>query len=296
MDPMEITPDRVRALLKHGEGQTVEFKLRMPPEEVAERLIVAFANTQGGVLLLGVGEEKGAPCLRGFHPREVTSAITQLRDIANKVLEGVPWRVGSVDVDSRSVVYLTVGMAPREQRPVTTLQGHVLVRHGDALQESAGALQSYFFDAFGKTATKPKHGTVSVFVAMSFREQQEPALVDYFRAMQRAARRSKTRIEIKRIDLEEGDYEISQKIMDEVDQADAVIADFTLSPANVYFEVGYARGRRKAIIQVARKETPLEFDTRNWRTRFYRNATELEEMLVAAFDALGEPERWQTST
>ena len=76
------------------------------------------------------------------------------------------------------------------------------------------------------------------------------------------------------------DYEISQRVMDEINKADIVIADFTLSPANVYFELGYARGQGKQIIQTARKETRLEFDVRNWRTVFYRNATELEEKIV----------------
>ncbi len=69
--------------------------------------------------------------------------------------------------------------------------------------------------------------------------------------------------------------------MNEIDNSDIVIADFTLSPANVYFELGYARGIRKRIIQTARKSTALEFDVRNWRTTFYRNANELEEKLVA---------------
>jgi hypothetical protein len=46
------------------------------------------------------------------------------------------------------------------------------------------------------------------------------------------------------------------------------------------FEIGYARGKGLRIIQSARKGTELEFDIRNWRTLFYRNATELEEKLI----------------
>lgn len=119
------------------------------------------------------------------------------------------------------------------------------------------------------------------FVAMSFRDEEEPALVDYFRAMERAAARTNLPITMRRIDLVEGDYEISQRLMDETDAAEIVIADFTLSSRNVYFELGYARGRHKRIIQTARKGENLEFDVRNWRTTFYRNATELEDRFVA---------------
>jgi hypothetical protein len=70
--------------------------------------------------------------------------------------------------------------------------------------------------------------------------------------------------------------------MAEIDKANIVIADFTLSSKNVYFELGYARGTKKRIIQCARKGTELEFDIKMWRTLFYRNATELEEKLIPA--------------
>jgi len=72
---------------------------------------------------------------------------------------------------------------------------------------------------------------VVVFVAMSFREEEEPSLVDYFRAMERATKETKLPIDLVRVDLVEGDYEISQKIMDEINKA-----DFTLNSRNVYFE------------------------------------------------------------
>jgi nucleoside 2-deoxyribosyltransferase len=121
---------------------------------------------------------------------------------------------------------------------------------------------------------------IVAFVAMSFREEEKPALVGYYRAIKRAVEGVSLPIELRRIDFVDGDYEISQQIMDEIDQAEIVITDFTLSARNVYFELGYARGKQKRIIQTARKETTLEFDVRNWRTMFYRNATELEEKLV----------------
>jgi nucleoside 2-deoxyribosyltransferase len=73
--------------------------------------------------------------------------------------------------------------------------------------------------------------------------------------------------------------------MDEIDKADIVIADLTLNPRNVYFELGYARGKPCRIIQTARKETVLEFDIRNWRTIIYRNATQLEEKLIPELKA-----------
>jgi hypothetical protein len=74
--------------------------------------------------------------------------------------------------------------------------------------------------------------------------------------------------------------------MTEIDKCNFLIADFTLSPHNIYFEIGYARGAKKKIIQTARKGTMLQFDVRNWSTLFYRNATELEEKLVPKLESL----------
>ena len=109
--------------------------------------------------------------------------------------------------------------------------------------------------------------------------------MDYFHAMKRAVERTKLAITVKRMDLMEGDYEISQQLMTEIDDADIVLADFTLNSSNVYFELGYARGNKKRVIQTARKDVPLEFDVRNWRTIVYRNATELEEKLLLELKA-----------
>lgn len=70
--------------------------------------------------------------------------------------------------------------------------------------------------------------------------------------------------------------------------------DRPLEPRNVYFEAGVARGKGKRLIQTARKGTSLEFDIRNWRTIFYKNATDLEELVRAAF--IDAYRAWAAST
>lgn len=127
---------------------------------------------------------------------------------------------------------------------------------------------------------------VRVFVAMSFRERDEPALVDYWHAMRRAAERACREFILVRLDEVEGDYEIVDRIYQEIDAAQLVIADLTLSSANVYLEIGYARGRQKRVIQTCRSDTRLEFDVRNRRTLVYPNATMLEDKLLCELDAL----------
>jgi len=106
--------------------------------------------------------------------------------------------------------------------------------------------------------------------------------------MLRAAEKARRNFELRRIDLIEGDYDIVDKIYKEIDAAHMVIADFTLSSANVYLELGYARGRGKYVIQTCRDDTQLEFDVRGRRTLIYRNATTLEHILLRALDGLGQ--------
>lgn len=127
---------------------------------------------------------------------------------------------------------------------------------------------------------------VRVFVAMSFHYEEEPALVDYWHAMQRAALRARGHFDLRRIDNIEGDYEIIGRIVEEINAAGLVIADLTLSSANVIYELGYARGLRKHVIQTCREGTRLDFDIRGRRTLMYKNATILEEKLLERLNAL----------
>ncbi|MFH1882545.1 MAG: ATP-binding protein [Planctomycetota bacterium] len=50
---MKITD--LKLLLKEGEGLTVEFKEQYTPR--IDRDIVAFSNTKGGIILIGVSDE-----------------------------------------------------------------------------------------------------------------------------------------------------------------------------------------------------------------------------------------------
>ena len=54
---IDIPDYEIRELIKHGESETVEFKEKIgKPEEFAET-VVAFANTRGGIILLGVDDQ-----------------------------------------------------------------------------------------------------------------------------------------------------------------------------------------------------------------------------------------------
>ena len=265
-----MTADHAKRLLAQGESQTVEFKSKLPPPHILGRVLAGFANSGGGTLLIGVGD--GGEVL-GLSERDARYALHRIRDISSSLLPR-PATIGDVVVNSRLIVYVDVDPVADYLRPIATSRGEIVVRDNTQTIEAR---------------PQPRRQVsvqrqVRVFVAMSFREEEEPSLVDYWEAMKRAAQKTGLPLDLRRIDLKEGDFEISQEIMNEIDGADIVVADFTLGSRNVYFELGYARGKDVRIVQTARKETMLEFDVRAWRTIFYRNATQLEEQLGPAFE------------
>ncbi|WP_375491317.1 helix-turn-helix domain-containing protein [uncultured Nostoc sp.] len=52
-----MTDEIVRQLIGQPEGKNLEYKLIVPPSNVIARIIAAFANTEGGVLILGVADD-----------------------------------------------------------------------------------------------------------------------------------------------------------------------------------------------------------------------------------------------
>jgi hypothetical protein len=54
----------LRDLVRQGENEHLEFKLKSNHPEKIVREIVAFANTNGGTLLVGVGDDKTIPGLK----------------------------------------------------------------------------------------------------------------------------------------------------------------------------------------------------------------------------------------
>src|SRR6202011_5646993 len=84
------------SLLSRHEGKTLEFKRDLSSPEGVLKALVAFANTSGGVLLLGV--EDGTKKVRG-----IRDVLTEEERLANMIsdsispklipnMEVMPWR------------------------------------------------------------------------------------------------------------------------------------------------------------------------------------------------------------
>ncbi|WP_338877139.1 ATP-binding protein [Spirosoma sp. SC4-14] len=58
MNPSVMDYQALKNLVRRGEGSNLEFKLKTNHPEKIIRGVVAFANTTGGILLIGVGDDK----------------------------------------------------------------------------------------------------------------------------------------------------------------------------------------------------------------------------------------------
>jgi predicted HTH transcriptional regulator len=64
MNPSGMDYQALKNLVRRGEGSSLEFKLKTNHPEKIIRGVVAFANTNGGIMLIGVGDDKKIPGLK----------------------------------------------------------------------------------------------------------------------------------------------------------------------------------------------------------------------------------------
>jgi len=105
-----------------GEGQFVEFKRGTSMQEL-QNTAVAFSNAEGGVVLIGVGDDGSitARALDAGTQDDIHRAMQAARDVGR-------YAIGQVDVDGKAVTLLSV--ARRRDGFAQTSSGVVRVRRG----------------------------------------------------------------------------------------------------------------------------------------------------------------------
>jgi hypothetical protein len=137
MPAMHLDEGEIRRLVARGEGKELELKEGLPRDVKLARSLCAFANTRGGILLVGVTDKKafkGAP-----RPRE---SMERLRGVAAERIEPtLEVQVGSVRVGEVSVVWCSVPLSPVRPHAVVGEEGEreVVVRVGSSNRAASGA-------------------------------------------------------------------------------------------------------------------------------------------------------------
>ncbi|MFD5252862.1 helix-turn-helix domain-containing protein [Streptomyces bobili] len=277
MEGIRMNVEEVRRLLKQGESDTVEFKTSAPrsSHELAKQL-ASLANTRGGVVVYGVAPT-GQPV--GMSIADMGHLRTRVQKVAESLIrpadDQYSIRFQTILLDGERLLLVFVPDLPEYVKPVRLADGSTYERRpdGGTFQTSEGISSSH------SENSSTSASMFTIFVSMSFREDEEPALVDYFEAMKRAASLLPGPHRIYRVDQAHGDFEIVPEIEKNIKESDLVIVDFTMNRPNVYYEAGIARGLDKYSVRTARKGTELPFDVATRKCYFYANATQLELIL-----------------
>jgi predicted HTH transcriptional regulator len=183
---IDTTPKGIESIIRGGESITVEFKRSMPPSAELAQAMSAFANSEGGILLIGVEDDGTVVGVPGYR---VPQAIEELEKTAESVLfEPIDFNVSKIE--GRWVLWVLIPRAPTHLYPIRTADGRIYVREGGSVEKKT----SDQVPSLAAVVSKE----IVIFVAMSFREGEEPALVDYYKAMERAAQRTKLPIRLER--------------------------------------------------------------------------------------------------
>jgi nucleoside 2-deoxyribosyltransferase len=81
----------------------------------------------------------------------------------------------------------------------------------------------------------------------------------------------------------ESNERITDRILESIRKAEFVVVDLTDARPNVFYEAGYAQGLGKIPVYVARKNTRLEFDLKDYPVIFFESLRELRQGLITRF-------------
>jgi hypothetical protein len=73
---VNLSVDDLQSCMSRGEGMRLEFKRVLPREERAARTLCAFANTRGGLLLVGITDRGRVHGVH--HPEEVRETLARI--------------------------------------------------------------------------------------------------------------------------------------------------------------------------------------------------------------------------
>jgi hypothetical protein len=120
------------------------------------------------------------------------------------------------------------------------------------------------------------------FVAMPFAPEMEDV---FYYGIQNPVRQLGYICE--RVDQEAFTGGILEQVKMRIENAEIVIADLTGSNPNVYLEVGYAWGKMRPTVLVVNKKDDLRFDVSGQRCLKYQSIKDLEKLLTAELQNLG---------
>ena len=114
--------EKLLELIQQGEGQRLEFKVSYA-KDISEE-ICAFANTDGGILLIGVTDNG---IIKGCHYDNTKAS--QIQNTLAKIQPRLRLEVEKIEVDGKAVVAIHCP-APKAEKRVFMISGQLFIRDG----------------------------------------------------------------------------------------------------------------------------------------------------------------------
>lgn len=118
-----LTTDTVIDLIRQGENSSIEFKEKLTRPDSLAKEIVAFANTQGGHLLLGVADDG---TVVGIDENNLMEYFANLA--RHNILPEIDLDIESLPLDGKKIVVVSVPKG--KDKPYQTLNHQFLIRVG----------------------------------------------------------------------------------------------------------------------------------------------------------------------
>lgn len=115
----------------------------------------------------------------------------------------------------------------------------------------------------------------NAFVIMAIKNKPEED--DILNAIKRAC--TEKNINATRVDDTNHSGKITPLIVNGIKNSKYIICDISEERPNVYYELGYAHGLNKEVILLAKEETKLHFDIKDYNVIFYSSLSSLEKEL-----------------
>lgn len=122
-----IEPDKIKDLIYKGESSKVQFKERLPhPDSIAQEM-VAFSNSNGGLLIIGVNDKTGA--INGLSFTEVQTANQLLVNVASQnVFPPIVIKTETQNIEGQNL--LIVEIREGYSKPYKDRNGIIFVKNG----------------------------------------------------------------------------------------------------------------------------------------------------------------------
>jgi ATP-dependent DNA helicase RecG len=120
---LQITDSKISDLLRQGENSSIEFKETLSRPESIAKEIIAFANTQGGTLIIGVSDSGVIKGLEVEDTEEYFSNVAR-----NNIIPAIDVQVEKIVLDDKNITVVTVPKG--RDKPYQTLNHQFLIRVG----------------------------------------------------------------------------------------------------------------------------------------------------------------------